>query len=225
MRQAHGWRAAVITATEAPQLPISALRMWRRTAREGEGQPRRTEWPPVAHPLLLRVSAARTPFPVQSPGAGAVPCTVANLPWGMRTPSPVPQHAFAYKVDRWLSSALGEVASSHRPGESFLIDHQCPLWGGRSALPHVDLPLPASLSSSSVSWGRRCGSSGQKITRKTVNLLMISTCENPAQTLGTLTHPTLPRSMHASRSHYEIRPIGPPLVGGGGGACSSRTSV
>jgi hypothetical protein len=27
-------------------------------------------------PLLLRVSAARTPFPVQSPGAGAVPCTV-----------------------------------------------------------------------------------------------------------------------------------------------------
>eukprot|EP01047_Picozoa_sp_COSAG01_P005566 COSAG01_NODE_192_length_22494_cov_100.193384_6_plen_201_part_00 len=39
------------------------------------------------------------------------------------------------------------------------------------------------------------------------------------------THPALPRSMHASRSHYEIRPIGPPLVGGGGGACSSRTSV
>ena len=69
----------------------------------------------------------------------------------MRTPSPVPQHAFAYKVDRRLSSALGEVASSHRPGESFLIDHQCPLWGGRSALPHVDLPPPASLSSSSVS--------------------------------------------------------------------------
>ena len=103
-----------------------------------------------------------TPFPVQSPGAGAVPCTVANLPGGMRTPSPVPQHAFAYKVDRWLSSALGEVASSHRPGESFLIDHQCPLWGGRSALPHVDLPLPASLSSSSVSWGRRCGSSGKE---------------------------------------------------------------
>jgi hypothetical protein len=70
---------------------------------------------------------------------------------GMRTPSPVPQHAFAYKVDRRLSSALGEVASSHRPGEWFLIDHQCPLWGGRSALPHVDLPPPASLSSSSVS--------------------------------------------------------------------------
>ena len=69
----------------------------------------------------------------------------------MRTPSPVPQHAFAYKVDRRLSLALGEVASSHRPGESFLIDHQCPLWGGRSALPHVDLPPPASLSSSSVS--------------------------------------------------------------------------
>jgi hypothetical protein len=63
-----------------------------------------------------------------------------------------------------------------------------PSVGGRSALPHVDLPLPASLSSSSVSWGRRCGSSGQKITRKTVNLLMISTCENPAQTLGTLTY-------------------------------------
>ena len=61
------------------------------------------------------------------------------------------QHAFAYKVDRRLSSALGEVASSHRPGESFLIDHQCPLWGGRSALPHVDLPPPSSLSSSSVS--------------------------------------------------------------------------
>eukprot|EP01049_Picozoa_sp_SAG25_P008893 SAG25_NODE_838_length_5128_cov_5.187314_1_plen_83_part_00 len=57
-----------------------------------------------------------------------------------------------YKVDRWLSSALGEVASSHHPGESFLIDHQCPLGGGgRSALPHVDLPPPASLSSSSVS--------------------------------------------------------------------------
>jgi hypothetical protein len=114
---------------------------------------------------------------VQSPGAGAVPCTVANLPWGMRTPSPVRQHAFAYKVDRWLSSALGEVASSHRPGESFLIDQQCPLWGGRSALPHVDLPLPASLSSSSVSWGRRyvAALQGKKITRKTVNLLMIST--------------------------------------------------
>ena len=160
MRQAHGWRAAVITATEAPQLPISALRMRRRTAREGEGQPRRTEWPPVAHPLPIRVSAARTPFPVQSPGGGAVPCTVYKWEKGMRTPSPVPQHAFAYKVDRWLSSALGEVASSHRPGESFLIDHQCPLWGGRSALPHVDLPPPASLSSSSVSWGRRCGSSG-----------------------------------------------------------------
>eukprot|EP01047_Picozoa_sp_COSAG01_P009740 COSAG01_NODE_403_length_17482_cov_77.249597_17_plen_112_part_00 len=48
----------------------------------------------------------------------------------MRTPSPVPQHAFAYKVDRRLSSALGEVASSHRPEEWFLIDHQCPLWGG-----------------------------------------------------------------------------------------------
>jgi hypothetical protein len=78
----------------------------------------------------------------------------------MRTPSPVPQHAFAYKVDRWLSSALGEAASSHRPGESFLTCHQCPLWGERSALPHVDLPPPASLSSSSVSWGRRCGSSG-----------------------------------------------------------------
>ena len=151
MRQAHGWRAAVITATEAPQLPISALRMRRRTAREGEGQPQRTEWPPVAHPLLLRVSAASTPFPVQSPGAGAVPCTVYKWEKGMRTPSPVPQHAFAYKVDRRLSSALGEVASSHRPGESFLIDHQCPLWGGRSALPHVDLPPPASLSSSSVS--------------------------------------------------------------------------
>ena len=168
MRQAHGWRAAVITATEAPQLPISALRMRRRTAREGEGQPRRTECTPVAHPLLLRVSAASTPFPVQPPAAGAVPCKVANLAWGMRTPLPMPQHAFAYKVDRWLSSALGEVASSHRPGESFLIDHQCPLWGGPSALPHVDVPLPASLSSSSVSWGRRCGVAalqGKKITK------------------------------------------------------------
>jgi hypothetical protein len=161
-QQAHGWRAAVITATEAPQLPISALRMRRRTAREGEGQPRCTEWPPVAHSLPIRVSAAHTPFPVQSPGGGAVPCTVVNLPWGMRTPSPVPQHAFAYKVDRRLSSALGEVASSHRPGESFMIDHQCPLWGGGSALPHVDLSLPASLPSSSVSWGQRCGSSGKE---------------------------------------------------------------
>jgi hypothetical protein len=60
-----------------------------------------------------------------------------------------PAHAFAYKVDRRLSSTLGEVASSHRPRESFMIDHQCRLWGGRSALPHVDLPPPASLSSSS----------------------------------------------------------------------------
>jgi hypothetical protein len=51
---------------------------------------------------------------------------------------------------QWWVSALGEVASSHRPGESFLIDHQCPLWGRRPALPHVDLPPPASLSSSSV---------------------------------------------------------------------------
>jgi hypothetical protein len=59
-------------------------------------------------------------------------------------------YAFAYKVDRRLSSALGEVESSHCPGESFLIDHQCPLWGRRPALPHVDLPPPASLSSSSV---------------------------------------------------------------------------
>jgi hypothetical protein len=42
---------------------------------------------------------------------------------------------------------------------------------------------------------------------------------------SSLPHPALPRSIHASRSHYEIRPIDPPLVGGGGGACSSRTSV
>eukprot|EP01047_Picozoa_sp_COSAG01_P077113 COSAG01_NODE_13772_length_1537_cov_6.831711_4_plen_74_part_01 len=33
-------------------------------------------------------------------------------------------------MDRRLSSALGEVASSHRPGESFLIEHKCHLWGG-----------------------------------------------------------------------------------------------
>jgi hypothetical protein len=86
---------------------------------------------------------------------GAAVCLLAGC-WVLRDAPRGTQH---YKVDRWLSSALGEVASSHRPGESFLIDHQCPLWGGRSALPHVDLPLPASLSSSSVSWGRRCGSS------------------------------------------------------------------
>jgi hypothetical protein len=33
------------------QLPISALRMQRRTASEREGQPQRTEWPPLAHSL------------------------------------------------------------------------------------------------------------------------------------------------------------------------------
>jgi hypothetical protein len=65
---------------------------------------------------------------------------------------------------------MGEVASSHRPGESFLIEHQCPLWGGRSALPHVDLPPPASLA-----WAALQLFKEQKITRKTVNLLMICT--------------------------------------------------
>eukprot|EP01047_Picozoa_sp_COSAG01_P094844 COSAG01_NODE_25670_length_737_cov_1.564263_2_plen_54_part_01 len=43
----------------------------------------------------------------------------------------------------------------------------------------------------------------------------------PAYTLSSrrlITHPTRPRHSHACSSHYEIRPVGPPLVGGGGGA-------
>ena len=86
MGQAHGWRAAVMTATGAPQLPISALRMRRRTAREGEGQPRRTECTPLAHSLPLQVSAIRTPFPVHSPGWGAGPCTVYKWEHGSAHP-------------------------------------------------------------------------------------------------------------------------------------------